>query len=459
MSRRRPLYAVLALVAAGCVGPSPPADEAPLGVDPAILARFGAPIEIGRGADVETSLTVGQDGTVLACSHGGFTGAPGAWASVDGGGTYDRMELPDETPAGDCDVAVGRAAWHVLYSSRRSEVAALGPNTPAFALRLATSTDGGATWTIAEPFPEASLEDRPWIHALGDTLDVVYVPARPRGGGCFERFCNGFDTLMFSRSTNGGASWSQPRAIVVAEEPVFVVDGDIRTWDEGARIAVPLQVIATKDNARNYVAVARSADGGATWATTVAAEQIASASSSFTIGTGPFRFPALDVGADGALALAYARGGIRDATVELIRSDDAGATWSPPLTVATNASFDPGATVTGILLPSVALAVGPDGAATVAWLEAENESGSARWTPHLARAGPDGVLEFSGAAAPAIEGAPYAYEFLAAASARDGRILVVYPSPAKECAEHTTPRNRACVMLLAEKAGPRTPMP
>ncbi|MHB8605446.1 MAG: sialidase family protein [Thermoplasmatota archaeon] len=443
---------VAALVIAGCLAGSPvQAPTIPAGVDPALFARFGAPTLVGTGADTETSLAVGPDGTILACSHGGFTGPSPLWTSTDGGKSFTQRVTGETLRSGDCDVAATNGSWFELYTVVNQE--APGQDTCVglvvtgacdFGMRLATSHDHGATWTITSPIPGAHVEDREWLAVAGATLDMVYV-ARPSGFGCggFPSTCNNADALVFASSSDGGATWSTPVVAYTGNGPGAFVDGQPILSADGKDIAIPLSSIDSTDGVTTSESLVRSTDGGATWS----ASLVDRAPSHVPT------FPSVARARDGSLRYAFAKGATSRATVLVAASTDDGATWGKPAIAADHAVFDPNATTLGDVIASPALALAPDGSATLAWMEAvASGNATATWTLHVARVTSALAVEDEGVAVPATHGIrSIAFEFLSARTAPDGRALVVYSWDAPGCPRAGAHgRNQQCIEMLQE---------
>jgi hypothetical protein len=90
---------------------------------------------------------VGDDGTMLACSHGGFTGgAPPVWSSLDGGRSWSASSVPDGDLTGDCDVLVASGgAWLMAYTAVRAAQGYLLGFELRFARAASTAAARGAS--------------------------------------------------------------------------------------------------------------------------------------------------------------------------------------------------------------------------------------------------------------------------------------------------------------------------
>ena len=443
------------LVCAGCFSTAPrPSGSAVPGLDADIAARFGAPVLVGKGGDTETSLAVGPDGTILACSHGGFTQAPPLWVSRDGGKTFARQTIGETSRGGDCDVAVGSGAWQMVYTAIAQCAGVPGvAGDCVLELRLATSLDEGKTWSISTPIPGTNLQDRSWMTAVGDTLDLVYLPSRPNGFSCLDQppVCNSADSLGFARSTDGGRTWGRPTiAYVDPSQPSVLVNGHPIVTDSGRTIGIPLEVIPSTNDAKGAIVYAHSEDGGASWSSNVVSRDVGAA----------ITFPSAAATPNGSVVVGYASGDPKRASVDLAESSDGGRTWAKPISLSTNASFDPDASTFGDVIASVGVAIDRHDVATVAWMEATNASGAVTWALHAGRVGPAPAraVEFAGVARPTGEGSRSAFEFLEVRESPADQALVLYSWKTPECkqapAGATTIRNAECVELLIGNADP-----
>jgi hypothetical protein len=246
----------------------------------------------------------------------------------------------------------------------------------------AASHDGGRTWrttwasfstcsgALAGPSSLPRASD-PWVAFGGNGLAYQTALAvdnqRDRSA------------VLVSRSTNGGDTWSNPVAVIqnagtsfndkesIATDPqspeaVYVVwDRTTRSEEAGAAGAQP---------AAGQVMLAQSTDGGVTWAAARVIAQVAGVPVGnvlVVLPDGTF----LDVF---QLVVTDAKGQ-RQLTESLIRSDDRGATWSSPQTIARVVGRDLTNPTTGnpirvgYALPSVA--VDPkDRKVAVVWADA-----------------------------------------------------------------------------------------
>jgi hypothetical protein len=434
--------AVALLCLAGCASPRPAGDH-PGDATQGHGVDFGAPILVGKNGLVETSLAVGSNGTILACSNGGFVKPPPLWASIDGGKTFATVAAGETTSGGDCDVAVANATWYEIYTItdvQQNDSAV--PAAPAVALskpsgfRLATSHDAGKTWTITSPMPDAKFEDRPWITVNGETVDITYVPTRPAGSTCIVLVCASADSVVFTRSTDGGRSWSPPVTVYGdASKPTDISYGHPIESADGKSIGMAIGDTDSTNDATRPLRYAYSNDGGVTWA----------ASTVFEGPTFPIIFPSATQTRDGLLTVGFATGTPKSASVDVAVSSDHGKTWSKPIVATSKASF-----AANNMWASVELAPGPGGNVTVAWLEASGSGAQLAWSLHAAVLDPRAMSVVDGPRTVAFAGSgPGAFEFMEAGASPSGDLLILYPAYRSDCGRETDGRLDQCVELVA----------
>ncbi|MEA3202642.1 MAG: repeat-like domain, partial [Thermoplasmata archaeon] len=265
----------------------------------------------------ESFIAVSPDGrTVLTCLHGKFAEASPMFASTDGGATFRRLAAtPQHGVGGDCEVALGAdGTWYFLASTVATET-------------VSATRDGGASWTHAylTSKPSNGAGDRPWLEAAGDTLILTTMPlsgvppGEPGGVGIV-------------RSTDHGATWSEPQdvggtesdTLIVEGHPLVGPDGDIRVaLLRSTRLAT--NPLGSPDGpCRLFFAVSR--DTGATWSE----EPVAQVDCLGVFGSSP---TATAVAGDGTLYWAYGVANGTRADLVAVTSRDGGKTWSAPQVV------------------------------------------------------------------------------------------------------------------------------
>jgi hypothetical protein len=298
----------------------------------------------------ETSLAAFGSTVVVTFNDSGstqtapFNSIMGYSRSTDGGRTFtDLGAMPAPSPTGfnlgDPGLVVNRAGQ--FYSSAIAFNAAL-PLGFRNTLSVQKSTDGGATFGPPVYLPAAGT-------SAGSFQDKEFIAVDNAGGSPFAgnvylswtSFPSGPSTslpIFFSRSTNGGASFSTPiqisanNTINQGSEPAVGPGGVLYVaWFQFAGPGGP------------GIVVAKSTNGGATFGAPVfvaPSNRIGNGAGSLL---GNFRvnsFPRIDVNpVNGHVYIVYTSRtpGVDPGDVFFTRSTNGGATWSAPGRVNTDA--------------------------------------------------------------------------------------------------------------------------
>ncbi len=258
----------------------------------------------------------------------------------------------------------------------------------ARALVAAVSSDGGASWqrtllpmsrcggAAAGSAGDFERATDPWIDFGPD--GTAHVMGLALSGAAFQP--GSANAMLASRSTDGGATWSAPVALVR--------DGATGFNDKNSITADPTDaqfVYAVWDRleagGQGPALLARSIDGGSSWEPARAIYTPASAGASQTLGN---RIVVIAGGAErGTLVNVFTQidtvGGVSSSRVAAMRSSDHGVTWDAPVFVADLRAIgarDPesGALIRdGAMLPTAAAA--PDGSLWLAWQDARFSGG------------------------------------------------------------------------------------
>jgi hypothetical protein len=248
----------------------------------------------------------------------------------------------------------------------------------ATAISVSKSTDGGATFQA--PVVAASKDDtnhfldKPWMAVDPTDPNDLYVTYTDFDDSLSSSGC-GSDSrtaIELVRSTDGGASWSDP---VVIDE----VCGD--EFDQGSQVAVgPSGEVYVaweffgEDFATRELRIRKSSDGAATFGPSIKVADVACVGNCFLL-QGAFRsgfeLPSLavdrsDRATRGNVYLTWHDGGsltVSDALsgaygvadVLMSRSTDGGSTWSPPTRVNDNPDPVPGGFGTDQYQPAIAV--------------------------------------------------------------------------------------------------------
>ncbi|HVX88266.1 MAG TPA: sialidase family protein [Gemmatimonadales bacterium] len=287
-----------------------------------------------------------------------------AWVAAEGGGSDGRLYL-SVTPAGAPAAlptvmltdplgpiephgeapprlaADGQGGLYALYAVGK-EVA--GRRFPANALRLVRSRDHGRTWTrpvTVNGTGELGDFGSHGFHALTVAPDGAVLATWLENQG-------GKSKVVFARSTDGGASFGATRLIDQTEACPCCRTGVTATGD--GRLFVSWRSVFPGD-VRDVV-VARSDDAGATWNAPVRPRN-----DGWVYPGCPHAGPAMALGSDGTVHIAWWTGKAGDAGVWYARSTDGGRSFVPTA-IAVGASSRPA---------HVALALTPAGQVVLAW--------------------------------------------------------------------------------------------
>lgn len=257
-------------------------------------------------------------------SHPTFVVGPGVFVSFDGGATWRHGFIPIPGPyTSGYDPAVAFGPDGTAYYAG----IAADPLTREGGVFVSTSNDGGRTWATTVPFtnpplPDTTDHDKPYV-ATDPGTGAIYLTFMFRAHGGVQR-------TAFTKSTDGGATWSAPLILGPGQFslPAAGADGEIYvTWRDW-----PVQ---------DRVWFAASSDGGASF----------TVSSPLDLGLEeipvPFRawpYPVMAVAHSGPHRGRVYLGGPQGVTevqgpqqalalatdLVVLHSDDGGATWSEP---------------------------------------------------------------------------------------------------------------------------------
>jgi BNR repeat protein len=308
-----------------------------------------------RDAEVEPSLAVdpADPAHLVAAwqqdrwSNGGASGIVSA-VSRDGGRTWARSIAPlSRCAGGDPSNGGGyeRASdpWVAIAPDGTVYEASLSfdRSSPAAAILVSRSTDGGATWgaptTLTRDEDPDVAVDKESITADPSDARRVYA-VWDRLTGLARNPPVGTGPTWFARTLDGGATWEKALPIYDPGFDAQTIGNQIVVLPGGA--LANLLVIVTNASSRaptERIAVMRSDDQGASWGAPIAVAELldpgaVDPKTKLALRTGALPSIAVD-GASGALYVAWADArfsdGARDAIV-LSTSRDGGASWSAP---------------------------------------------------------------------------------------------------------------------------------
>jgi hypothetical protein len=269
-----------------------------------------------------------------------------AYVSFDGGQTWTASSPYIDRNASRLDAADPTVA----FGSNGRVYFGFVALTPALgAVAVSTSLDGGLTWSSqswATSF--ATAADKPAIASANGKLYVFYQN----------------NSLNYTVSTNG-ATWASPASI-----------------EAGGRNAAPVVDrsgnVYVFYNTASSIKMARPVAGSRS---TVVANTVALQPRQTHYRAGIY--PAAGIGSNGTMYVAWADGRNAGMGNDIMYSRSVnGSSWSAPARVNTDAgSADQ-------LMP--ALAVGSDGAVTIAWLDNRNDAANVNYDVYMSRS-TDGV--------------------------------------------------------------------
>jgi len=286
-------------------------------------------------------------------------------SSLDGGKTWARRAIPGLTVCTGGTADATSDPWisaagdgTVYFSGVPGDLSSLPPPVAVVASR---SRDGGRTWpaavTVAPPL-------------VGNDTDRI-TGSPTRAGHAYLAWANftgvvpRTNTLEFSRTTNGGATWSPP--VLIDQPGRFAIDfaPRILVLPDGTLLAV----FARGDLTTQLYTfrAARSRDEGRTWSPSVRAGARPFPSPLIDPGTGAELpqpvYPSAAAGPDGSVYIAF-----EDSTspasgaIGILRSRDGGRTWSTGTLPGVSAfAFEP------------AIAIDSHGTVGVAWYDMRND--------------------------------------------------------------------------------------
>jgi hypothetical protein len=274
--------------------------------------------------------------------------------AADGTGTFVAAWSSGNPQQGDRDVLVSRSTdGGVTWSSpvnlsvnasiypeqRNPEVATDGAgnwlivwfaiSTSEECLLISRSTDGGATWS--DPVPRSGQDEFGYDHHVEVATDGAgtWVMA-----WCGSAFGDDLDVLV-SRSTDGGVTWSDATWVnsSAPNDAGLANQDSARLYTDGAGMWIVLwdERIETPEvyGGKTYVAMSRSTDGGVTWSPTTFMYREPADRSELDNGSAPH----LATDGTGTWVAVWQRGGVLSTFglryyVMTAFSTDNGMTWS-----------------------------------------------------------------------------------------------------------------------------------
>src|SRR3989442_1147299 len=315
--------------------------------EPSLAQNPTDPLNLIAGSNDEIGLPACTNTTPSSCPFTAGISVSGFYASFDGGQTWPQrcQGLIDLSPFGEYAFGDPSQAFDSRGIAYYGTLAFPQPPTPdelATGLNadffVAKSTDGGCSYTSAALVSGASpaiFDDKDAITADANQAS----PFRDNVYAAWTKFTRGGDQIVFSRSTDGGATWSNPLPI----SPSYnnrVVGGRqgaaVKVGPDGTVYVVWLDTVDKQAVQR----LAISRDGGKTFPRqniTVATvtDDFVSPVPGSSFRQDARAFPSLTIASDGTLYVAWSnRTGdptAGHAVVLLAKSTTGGLTWTAPV--------------------------------------------------------------------------------------------------------------------------------
>ena len=284
----------------------------------------------------------------------------GAAYTVDGGATWRQVRIPftrcsGAAPGSAGDYERGSDPWISFSPNGTAHYMALVENTATSdgAMVTARSTDGGATWSAPVVIASHKSQDQTLRSLFHDKNTITADPFDPQVVyATWTLFRTGVTSIMFSRSSDGGRTWSPAIPIATmgnaapAEQTVFRQAAQIVVLPDGTLVNGYYRTLfnSSTGTVRFEQAVLRSTDQGRHW--TRLDTPIASFDSVTAVDP-ELRVPVRDAQqlpilavnrTTGRLYMTWQDGNANNNTrdfpgVVVARSNDGGVTWSAPVRV------------------------------------------------------------------------------------------------------------------------------
>lgn len=185
-----------------------------------------------------------------------------AGVSLDGGETWQRVPLPFTVCSGGPFLGAGDPRLAFASNGDLYAIAVAGNDISSLVVAITKSTDGGLHWSPAIPVSAnlAPPYDLPVL--TPDPSDALTVYAIWDGSSQGHR-----GPAIFTRTTNGGASWESPRIIFQSNPQAFVQFSQILVMPNGTLVDLYEfeEEQPNKPCTFTGLQVLRSTDHGQTW--------------------------------------------------------------------------------------------------------------------------------------------------------------------------------------------------
>lgn len=253
---------ILAVSLAGCLGDGPASDD---GLEPSNDSRID-PSEEAPGTEASENRSKPEGPEVHLPSGYKYTCPPGGSTRPEDSFCVGRVSRRDEAlqepylvrdPDDSRRLALGLNTGQTLDTAE-----ARGPGADLFPVEIFVSEDGGGSWERRSPPRTAERPGPGALWAADPALafdDEGMLHATFQSGYIHEPGLTTNDTILYTRSPDHGASWSDP-VVLSTDGPESIDD---RNWvSVGPNGTV---VVAWMDLARGAVEIAWSTDDGDSW--------------------------------------------------------------------------------------------------------------------------------------------------------------------------------------------------
>ncbi len=283
------------------------------------------------------------------------------------GVAYQPGGAPASTPTPDSAIFISKYNYTPGTTGGVSTVNGAG-NPPNFTYAFTTIVERGSVSVGPAAIGyqgHGKFEDKPWFeidrNGSSPCLGHIYVAQAS------QMLQDGNRLLVFSRSVDGGASFSQPKPLAVSgQDGSIVAAGAVVAVDQAGTIYVAYRTSAlVAADPSPSIRIVTSQDCGLTFSKPVTAANLVPVRIDSPIRMNQFAAIAVDDLVPGIVYLTYRSGSGNPLTsnIFVVRSTDGGATWGAPTKVNDDS------TSKGKFFPSIAVS---QGAVHVAWYDLRN---------------------------------------------------------------------------------------
>jgi hypothetical protein len=254
-------------------------------------------------------------------------------SSLDGGRTWRRTVIPGLTRCSGGTADTASDPWVSFGGDGRAyfggQAGSMSTEPPSIAIAASHSRDGGRHWAApATVAPELGGNEQPAVTGSPTVRRHAYMI----WANFFKELPAVSDYMVqFSRTTDGGATWSRP--VIVSDPGPLAIDfaPRIRVLPNGTLLAIFGR--ANAEAGLGEIRVARSLDEGRTWQPSIVAGSIPLPGEVTDPETGePLPqpgFPTSAVAPDGTVYIAFENStSVSSGAIGIATSRDGGVSWS-----------------------------------------------------------------------------------------------------------------------------------